>query len=41
MLVKIEGKRRKGPEDRWFESITDLTDVNVSKLQEHVKDRKA
>ena len=26
---------------RWLDSITDLTDMNLSKLQEIVKDREA
>ena len=40
MLGKIEGKRRKGRQRmRWLESITDSTDMNLSKLQETVKDR--
>ena len=42
MLGKIEGKGRKRQQrTRWFDSITDLTDMNLSKLQEPVKDRKA
>ena len=42
MLGKIEGKRRRGRQRlRWLDSITDLTDMNLSKLQEPVKDRKA
>ena len=35
MLGKIEGKRRKGQQRmRWLDSITDLMDMNLSKLQE-------
>ena len=42
MLGKIEAKRRRGQQRmRWYESITDGTDVNLSKLQETVKDRGA
>ena len=42
MLGKIEGKRRKGRQMmRWLDSITDSTDVNLSKYREIVKDRRA
>ena len=35
MLGNIEGKRRKGQQRmRWLDSITDLEDMNFSKLQE-------
>ena len=38
----IEGKRREGLQRmRWLDSITDSTDMNLSKLQETVKDREA
>ena len=41
MLRKTEGKRRRGKQRmRWLDGITDSTDVNLSKLQEIVKDRK-
>ena len=40
MLGKIEGKTRKGQQRmRWLESISDSRDVNLSKLQEIVRDR--
>ena len=43
MLGKTEGKRgeMRGERQRmrWLESITDLMDMNLSKLQETVKDR--
>ena len=42
MLGKIEGdKRRGGQKMRWLDSITDSTDMNLSKLREIVKDRRA
>ena len=42
MLGKIEGKRRRGWQRiRWLESITNSMDMNLSKLQERVKDRGA
>jgi len=42
MLGKIEDKRRRGPQRmRWLDSITDLMDMNLSKLQEIVEDRGA
>ena len=40
MLGKTEGKRRKGRQRlRWLNSITESMDINMSKLQETVKDR--
>ena len=41
MLGKIEGKRRSGHRMRWLDSITNSTDMNLSKLQETVEDRGA
>ena len=41
MLVKIEGKRRGWQRTRWLDSITNSTDMNLSKLQEIVEDRGA
>ena len=39
MLGKIEGKRRRGLlRKRWFDSIIDSLDKNLSKLQEIQKD---
>ena len=41
-LEKTEGKRRRGSQRiRWLDGITDSVDMNLSKLPEIVKDRKA
>ena len=40
MLRKIEGKKRsRWQRMRWLDSITDLMDMNLSKLREIVEDR--
>ena len=42
MLGKIESRRRRGRQKtRWLDSVTDLINMSLSKLQEMVKDREA
>ena len=42
MLGKIEGRRRKGCQRmRWLDGITDVMDMNLGKLWDMVRDRKA
>ena len=42
MLGKIEGRSRRGQQRmRWVNGITDSMYMNLSKLQEMVKDREA
>ena len=40
-MGKIGGKRRGWLRRRWLDSITDLMDMNLSKLRETVKKREA
>ena len=42
MLGEIEGKRRREQQRmRWLDSVTDSTDMNLSKLQEIVENKGA
>ena len=41
MLGKIKGKRRRGQQRiRWLDGIIDSMDINFTKVQEIMKDRK-
>ena len=42
LLGEIEGRRRRGRQRaKWLDGITDAMDMNLGKLQELVRDRKA
>jgi len=42
MLGKTEGRRRRGQQKmRWLDGITDAMNMNLGKLWEMVRDRKA
>ena len=42
MLGNIEGKKRRGRQRmRWLDSITNSVDMNLSKLQETMEDRRS
>ena len=41
MLGKTEGRRRGRQRMRWLDGISDLMEMNLSKLQETVRDREA
>ena len=42
LMGKIEGRSRRGQQKmRWLDGITDSKDMNLSELQEMVKDREA
>ena len=42
MLRKIEGSKRRGRQKmRWLDGITNVTNMNLGKLQEMMRDRPA
>ena len=41
LLRKIKGRRRRGQQMRWLDEITDLMDMNLSKIWQSVRDREA
>ena len=41
MLRKAEGRRRESQSMRWWDGVSDSTDMSLSKLQEMVRDREA
>ena len=42
MLGKCEGKRRRGQQRmRWLDSVIEVTNMNLTKLQEAVEERRA
>ena len=42
MLGKMEGKRRREQQRmKWLDNVTNSVDMNLSKLQEKVRDREA
>ena len=41
MLGKIDGRRRGQQRMRWWDGTTDSMELNLSRLQEMVKDREA
>ena len=42
MLGKVNGRKKRGGQRmRWLDSISDSTDMSLSKLREIVKDREA
>ena len=42
MLGKIEGRQKRGQQKmRWLDGVTDSMNMNLSKLWERVKDRRA